>query len=637
MALGKAEALRIQPHFGLAACRARQDRPLDAWKAAEAGLARGLLDDLAAAATLPADSRSDLGTRLDALDRALVPLLVAKNLDEQGRRKREDLLQERARLDEEAARAAADASRRAVLPLQAIQDRLTDDSALVLWIDASRWQEHWGCVVRRWGLPAWVRLEGSGPGGAWTEGDDKLPHLLRNDLARGEPDFARRARRLAAQRLGPLAPYLAATGDRPAVRRLVVVPVGVMAGVPVEVLSDRYRVSYAPSGSVLARLRDRHRPLGSPTLLALGDPAFALPDTSPPPEPPDHGLYLAAVLPGGNGARHGMRGGDVLLRYAGANLTIKADLKIPDDGTEEVPVAVWREGRTLESQTVAPGKLDVIISNDPPALALRKAREREGLADARVRDGLPALPGTRLEVAAIAAILPPERSTLLLGSKASEQELDALAGAGKLKEFRLLHLATHGTIDPASPMHSFLSLARDRLPGPAEQASGAAAGQKVYTGRLSVADVAKWELDADLVTLSACQTALGPQGDPGEGLLGFSQVLLGRGARSLVLSLWKVDDTATALLMARFYQNLLGQREELDRPLPKAEALHEAKRWLRTLPRAEVEKLVERLAGGVARGGPGVPEGKGTMLPAGDTPFANPFYWAAFILLGDPE
>ena len=152
----------------------------------------------------------------------------------------------------------------------------------------------------------------------------------------------------------------------------------------------------------------------------------------------------------------------------------------------------------------------------------------------------------------------------------------------------------------------------------------------------------EWDLDADLVALSACQTALGPDGG-GEGLLGFSQVLLGRGARSLLLSLWKVDDTATALLMTRFYENLLGKRDGLDKPLPKAEALQEAKRWLRRLPRAEVEALAGQLARGSVRADEEpYPKGPPQEVvkpapPAGDTPFAHPRYWAAFILIGDPE
>jgi tetratricopeptide (TPR) repeat protein len=643
--LDRAQAVRIQPHLGLAACRARLDHPADAWAAAEAGLARGLLDDLAASTALPPDPEAERrerqrAARLDALDRLLTPLLTAAKLDDQQRRRRDKLLRERSALDTEVATVAAERSRRAVLPLADVQAALAADTALVFWVYLSQPSDHWGCVVRHSGLPAWVRLPGSGPKAAWTEADDKLPRLLRDELSHPEPNADLLARRLAAQRLEPLAPYLAATDTLPAVRRLVVVPVGVMAGIPVEVLTDRYQISYAPSGSVFTRLVHKHRRLQEPTLLALGDPNFALPSAAAAsPQAPDHGLFLSMVLPDGNAARAGLRAADILLSYGGRKLSTKADLKIAEAG-DPVPIIVWREGKTLDELRLDPGKLGVVISDDPPSVALRKRRELDLLADARVRSGLQPLPGTRLEVAALAALLPKERVTPLLGSQASEQELDALAAAGKLKGFRLLHLATHGRIDPVSAAHSALELARDGLPGPEEQARRAAAGQKVWTGQLSVGDIAKtWQLDADLVTLSACQTALGPQGG-GEGLLGFSQVLLGKGARSLLLSLWKVDDTGTALLMRRFYQNLLGKREGLEAAMPKAEALREAKRWLRTLPRAEVEKLASRLAKGELRakeepkGPPPLPE---PVIPRGDTPFAHPRYWAAFILIGDPE
>jgi tetratricopeptide (TPR) repeat protein len=641
--LDRGKAVHIQPHVGLATCRARLGRPVEAWMAAEAGLARGLLDDLAAALLPDAEvERRDheRAARLDALDRMLTPLLTAAKLDDRQQRRRAELLRERSRLDTEAASVAAERSGRAVLPLADVQAALAADAALLFWVDPPKTGDHWGCVVRNSGLPAWMRLKGSGPEGAWTAADDKLPRLLRDDLSHGEPSADRHAGRLAAQRLEPLASHLGASETLPAVRRLVVVPVGVMAGIPIEVLTDRYQVSYAPSGSVFTRLVQKHRALSDPTLLALGDPNFQLPNAAPPPAPPKHGLYLSLVLPGGNAARAGLHSGDVLLTYNGSKLTTKADLKLLPEGAG-VPIEVWRDGKTLNDLRLDPGKLGVVISEDAPAEALRKRRELDLLADARVRSGLQPLPGTRLEVAALAALLPKDHVKPLLGSAASEQQLAALAAAGKLKEFRLLHLATHGTIDPVSAAHSALELARDQLPEPEEQARLAAAGKNVPTGRLSVDDIAKhWQLDADLVTLSACQTALGPQGG-GEGLLGFSQVLLGRGARSLLLSLWKVDDTATALLMSRFYQNLLGKRDDLKAPLPKTEALREAKRWLRQLPRAEVEKLAGQLAKGEVRATE-EPKLKGQAavppaLPRGETPFAHPYYWAAFILIGDPD
>jgi CHAT domain-containing protein len=91
--------------------------------------------------------------------------------------------------------------------------------------------------------------------------------------------------------------------------------------------------------------------------------------------------------------------------------------------------------------------------------------------------------------------------------------------------------------------------------------------------------------------------------------------------------------------MERFYQNLLGRRDDLKAPLPKGQALAEAQSWLRGLPRAEAQRRAARLAGGVARGkgrklGPLLPP-----LPAGPAdrpPYAHPCYWAAFVLVGDP-
>jgi CHAT domain-containing protein/Tfp pilus assembly protein PilF len=557
-----AAAAPVRPHLSLAACRARLGRGLGAWEAAEAGLARGLLDDIADRATLPPDLQRDRharerAARLEALDSLLPPLVAAEKPSEADRRRREELLKERGELGAEIASEAAELSRRAVLGLARVRASLAPDEALIFWLDqlanpsdARPGGDHWGCVVRRVGEPAWVRLPGSGEKGAWTEADLKLPGRVYEALALGEADYPELSRRLAAQRIAPLALHLAATADLPTASRLVVVPFGLMAFTPVEALSERYLVSYAPSGTVLARLREKHRALQDPTLLAVGDPNFA--------------------LPGGN-----------------------------------APVGA--------------------------------SREWEILADSRDRSEIKPLPGSRLEVQALAALLP-GKAEVLLGSDASEQRLDTLAASGKLKDYRLIHLATHGDVYLSQAGWSALLLARDKLLGPDEQARLAAAGKKVYTGRLTVETIAKdWQLDSDLVTLSACQTALGPSGG-GEGLLGFSQVLLGRGARSVLLSLWRVDDTATALLMVRFYQNLLGKREGLKGPLPKAQALREAKQWLRALPRAEAEALAARLGGGELRAGevearPVARADGGT----GDAPYAQPRYWAAFILIGDPD
>src|SRR5207245_9438164 len=100
--------------------------------------------------------------------------------------------------------------------------------------------------------------------------------------------------------------------------------------------------------------------------------------------------------------------------------------------------------------------------------------------------------------------------------------------------------------------------------------------------------------------------------------------------RSVCLSLWKVDDTATALLMQRFYANLLGRRPGLTGPMPKAEALREAKAWLRGLRRPEVLAVTAELSGGIERGTGAKarqPAELAATIPAGghdDRPYAAP-------------
>jgi CHAT domain-containing protein len=189
------------------------------------------------------------------------------------------------------------------------------------------------------------------------------------------------------------------------------------------------------------------------------------------------------------------------------------------------------------------------------------------------------------------------------------------------------------------PLDTALILAQDRLPQPREQEARVLTGKGPVQGRLTVDAVLRyWKLDADLVTLSACQTGLGAD-TRGEGMLGFAHALLQKGARAVVLSRWKVDDGATALLMVRFYENLLGKRAGLKAPLPRAEALREAKRWLSGLSRAEAQQRLARLVDGLPRGERGSTKAAVPLRKpqGGNRPFAHPYYWAAFVLIGDPN
>jgi hypothetical protein len=647
----------LAPWPTLAACRARLGRPNEAWRGLEAALARGLLDDVSARqapglSPQEQQRRQELDARLAQLDRQIAAALAAKEPSDQLRARFRELARRRQEAQDELAGLAGEISARQVYTLERIQAQVPADAALVAWADikgqpraADPGGEHWACVLRHTGPPAWVRLPGSGEQGAWTPDDDELPGRFREGVSmppgKDREDLAELTRRLAAQRLAPLEQQLAATGDLPAVRRLLVVPVWGMAGVPVEALTDRYAVSYVSSGTLFARLAEQRRKepakADTPRLLAVGDPTFLHPPQAKPlSPPPDHGVLLVQVQPGSNAAHNGLKPGDVILSYAGRKLSGAPDLSAaikgkagekPADGTrgaEGIPVEVWRDGQRL-TLAVRPEPLGVGSSPRPAAEEVRSRREGDlALRASRGKD-YARLPGTRREVQAIAGLFPEPR--VLLDREASAARLQELAAAGELQGYRYLHFATHGEVDPGVAFNSALILAPDA------RVAGAGPAQEPEThSRLTAGQMLKWKLGADLVVLSACESGLGRQAG-GEGYLGFAQALFYAGSRSVVLSLWRVDDTATALLMTRFYQNLLGKRDGLDQPLPKAEALQEAKAWLRGLSRAEARRLAQGLPG-ADRLKKAVPPSR--VASTAERPYGHPYFWAAFILIGDP-
>jgi CHAT domain-containing protein len=504
-------ALDQQPFWLLAALQARRGDAKAAWDTLEAHLARGLLDDLTIQRRHRPEHRLRLAravARLVDLDRQITALAKQPRLMATLRRQQEQAQAELAQLQEELEQTYGVIAGK-VYSLEKIQQHLPPNAALVAWLDLT-WGpaltnvpgEHWACVIRSAGAPAWVRLPGAGEGERWTEEDQALSAQFRRLCGLPPGDVTAKwqatASKLAAQRLAPLEPLLGAHDGLPTVRHLIALPSPAMAGIPIDALTDRYRVSYAPSGTVFAWLQEERLP------------------------------------------------------NAGANSAGLLALSHPD------------------------------------------------------------LRGTRPEVETIAALFRQQGGHVetLLGRDACRKSLDRLAGAPGLDRFLYLHLATHGLPDPRGGLRSHLAL--------------------VPNDRLDAAEILTWKLRADLVTLSACSSALG-QHLGGEGYLGFAQPLFLAGARSLVLSQWSVDDTATRLLMERFYRNLLGQRKGLERPLGKALALHEAKQWLRGLSAEEARRL-DKEPKGRQRGQPDIHP----PAPDEDRPFAHPHYWAGFILVGDP-
>jgi CHAT domain-containing protein/Tfp pilus assembly protein PilF len=151
-----------------------------------------------------------------------------------------------------------------------------------------------------------------------------------------------------------------------------------------------------------------------------------------------------------------------------------------------------------------------------------------------------ALPLARAEVQALGRLYG-DQARIFLGPEASEARAKELAG-----QARYLHFATHGVADDRFPLDSYLALSPSE-DGPARE-----------NGLLQAWEV--WEqmkLEADLVTLSACETGRGVEMG-GAGLLGLTSAVHLAGARAVLASLWPVSDRSTAALMRSFYEHLRG-------------------------------------------------------------------------------
>jgi CHAT domain-containing protein len=127
-----------------------------------------------------------------------------------------------------------------------------------------------------------------------------------------------------------------------------------------------------------------------------------------------------------------------------------------------------------------------------------------------------------------------------------------------LSQYRIIHFATHSILDSQHPELSGIVLSLVDQHGESRD------------GFLRLHDLYNLNLPAELVVLSACQTGLGKD-IKGEGLVGLTRGFMYAGAARVLASLWKVDDAATAELMKRFYQAMLG-----DEQLPPAAALRQA-------------------------------------------------------------
>lgn len=188
-----------------------------------------------------------------------------------------------------------------------------------------------------------------------------------------------------------------------------------------------------------------------------------------------------------------------------------------------------------------------------------------------------ALPYTRVEVDSVAALFPPRARSIHLGADAREETIKQ----APLADFRFVHFASHAYLNPTRPGRSGIVLSVD----PKSSESGV----------LEADEVMDLQLNADLVTLSACSTGTGELIGP-EGVVGLARAFLYAGARSVAASLWNVNDSATAQLMRAFYA-------QLQKGVARDEALRRAK----------------------------------MDLASSEGPLRDPYYWAPFVLIGLPK
>ena len=265
---------------------------------------------------------------------------------------------------------------------------------------------------------------------------------------------------------------------------------------------------------MFAYLAGRPVPRDRPaTLLAIADPAYPQPkNDSPAPEPPAAGLAVARVVPNGNADLNGIREGDVLLSYAGTELKQAGDLKpVASDAAapRRCPCDTWRRGGSPETSRSPQGRWAwPSIPGQRPLPSVRARRESQRVL-LGMRGGTHArLPGSRREVEAVAGLFPDGGVTTILGPRACEATVQGLARSGKLKGFRYLHFATHGQSDPRFAYRTALILAPDPDAGSDPTALET-------DGTITAEQIARtWQLDADLVVLSACESGLGQPPTP---------------------------------------------------------------------------------------------------------------------------
>ena len=250
------------------------------------------------------------------------------------------------------------------------------------------------------------------------------------------------------------------------------------------------------------------------------------------------------------------------------------------------------------------------------------AQNRDASADFMERGGFGALPFSLKEVKSASKLLEANgyECHLFEGKDGTEEAFKSLSG----KKVKVVHLSTHGAFVPkkeaknTKQKNNFRFIRFDDAAPQAQEEDQSltrsflvmAGGnmlknydsipEGIDDGILTAQEIAHTDLrGCDLVVLSACETALGDITN--EGVMGLQRGFKKAGANTILMSLWKVDDQASSLLLTKFYENLLSKK------MPKIDALKKAQDYVRNYE-IEVEGKKEKI-------------------------FSDPKFWTSFILL----
>ncbi|MEO1008522.1 MAG: CHAT domain-containing protein [Planctomycetota bacterium] len=536
-----------------------------------------------------------------------------------------------------------------VVDLECLRERL-DPLQLVLAFDVGPTQSALYLLAKD-GDPTVVCLR-------WPDGTDVTAETLRTQHAaafewlKGElVEPAHRADSVA--RLEQLADSLIPASVRDLVlskRELIVIADDVVHATPIEYLlqllpqDSAPSVTYAPSAAILTVSSIPKHQVRRMAYL-FGNPQY---ESMPPSQAPAgelQGVFVAWVMPDTAAAMSGLAAGDVVLSVDGeqqmdaeALLTHLEERRQGLIGVPPVALAVERNGRILELSLDFPFS-GMRLCSMPVGEAVAASKLADVPAAPSTDDWIEAvlpdtLPGAQLELAGARATLSralgADQVVVREWCDATRSEVEQCA-----PDARWLHLAVHGMANP-NASDSSLQFARCPL-------------TDGYS-TLTVADILfewpRYLAGTELVVLSACETGSG-QVERGEGGLSIGWAMMTAGAQTVVVSRWRVDDDATALLMTKFYEVLFAGDDTgaeaigIQRHSPSA-ALTEASRWLRSLSRHEADQRLAELRTIAKASEPPFDERpprsrdprRRAIAPSGTVrPYEHPSYWAAFSVI----